>query len=742
MSYSDGAPGVEITEVDQSFYVRGVDSSIPGFVGVAEWGPIDAPTLVTSWPEFERTFGSFLAGHMLAYVVKQFFDEGGGRCYVVRATERSAGVSTATQASLALSTAGGGATKARETGSVAGRLYGGAYTWQMASGNKLSFRVDSASKVTVTIAAAAATKNLTNAGTFSLSNAGTVKYRVGAATEPERTVTLDSADFVDIGNATVQEVQAVLARDMRGVRVTRVTNQITLTTDVVGSGARLEFTSGTMLTALGLSVETRGGSGNVADVDHVTVAEMLALVQAADTGIDFGANTSHYPYLERNVAGLTKTVQVVTADGDETAGAAVFGFATTLRAGTSNSAVLTLTVKGKYKGSRGADISIDTAAASVSSSTRGKLVVRVDGTAVETYDEYSLDPTDTRYLPTLAEGSDWITIVDEDAFATVASYVTALPATGSAQALTSGTDGISGIAAADYLGSATYATGLHAFDATDAISQSAIPGITDRDTAVLHVAWAAARKNVLAVLDCPDVAPSAAKDYRFATGAYVGGASFDSSYGALYYPWIKVSDPIGTTSRTRLVPPSGAVCAAMARADRTGEWKAPAGPDEGKIATALGLSRAVSPGNLGDLYLAGVNCIVSTQQHGIIIRGQKTLQAVPSDYSEVKIRRGAIGMRKSLQPLVETAAEFEPNDQVTWTRTKRAMEPYLDDLRDRGRAFTAYRLVCDATTNTPSVRQQRRMVVRLYVQYTPTAEYVEVPLINVGQNVDLTANAA
>ncbi|MCK7511755.1 MAG: hypothetical protein MZV70_52070 [Desulfobacterales bacterium] len=45
-------------------------------------------------------------------------------------------------------------------------------------------------------------------------------------------------------------------------------------------------------------------------------------------------------------------------------------------------------------------------------------------------------------------------------------------------------------------------------------------------------------------------------DFRKGQGMYSHGA-FNSSYAALYYPWIEINDPV--TGKRKLVPPSGAV---------------------------------------------------------------------------------------------------------------------------------------------------------------------------------------
>jgi hypothetical protein len=100
------SPGVYIEELPPALQaIQGVSTSIAGFVGVTERGPVagfpppanipgnpqaPAPSLVTSFADFTRQFGKPLPlpdtnnTNYLAYAVKGFFDNGGAECYVVR----------------------------------------------------------------------------------------------------------------------------------------------------------------------------------------------------------------------------------------------------------------------------------------------------------------------------------------------------------------------------------------------------------------------------------------------------------------------------------------------------------------------------------------------------------------------------------------------------------------------------------------------------------------------------------
>ena len=80
-------PGVYIEEFAPGAPIQGVGTSTAGFVGIAPQGPINTPTMITSWDSFKSTFGAHpQPGFHLFYAVRGFFENKGAACYVVRAS--------------------------------------------------------------------------------------------------------------------------------------------------------------------------------------------------------------------------------------------------------------------------------------------------------------------------------------------------------------------------------------------------------------------------------------------------------------------------------------------------------------------------------------------------------------------------------------------------------------------------------------------------------------------------------
>src|SRR4029077_19027315 len=85
------SPGVYVEEVDSgSRPIEGVGTAVAAFIGLAEAGPFNTPTLVSNWTQFTNNFGNFVDGSYLAHSVYAYFMNGGGNCYIVRIGEDGA----------------------------------------------------------------------------------------------------------------------------------------------------------------------------------------------------------------------------------------------------------------------------------------------------------------------------------------------------------------------------------------------------------------------------------------------------------------------------------------------------------------------------------------------------------------------------------------------------------------------------------------------------------------------------
>lgn len=78
-------PGVYIEEVPSGVHtITGVATSITAFIGRARRGPVNEPTTVNSFADFERVFGGLWQESRLGFAVRDFFLNGGGQAVIVR----------------------------------------------------------------------------------------------------------------------------------------------------------------------------------------------------------------------------------------------------------------------------------------------------------------------------------------------------------------------------------------------------------------------------------------------------------------------------------------------------------------------------------------------------------------------------------------------------------------------------------------------------------------------------------
>ena len=78
-------PGVYIEEIPSGVHtIIGVATSITAFLGRTERGPADEATTLTSFGDYERTFGQLDPKYAISYAVRDFFDNGGSTAIVVR----------------------------------------------------------------------------------------------------------------------------------------------------------------------------------------------------------------------------------------------------------------------------------------------------------------------------------------------------------------------------------------------------------------------------------------------------------------------------------------------------------------------------------------------------------------------------------------------------------------------------------------------------------------------------------
>lgn len=368
-------------------------------------------------------------------------------------------------------------------------------------------------------------------------------------------------------------------------------------------------------------------------------------------------------------------------------------------------------------------LSIEIADGSQDPANTFDLTVRYKGNVVEVFKDLSMDESSAHHVElAVNDKSNWITTNDLSA---TTGLATDRPATGM-YSLAGGNDGLVDLSDIDYMGDPSQHTGFYAFDEIDALNILMAPGITTAPVISGAIAYAESRMDLIFVADAPiHLEPQEAVVFRKGQGIY-SHAAFNSSYAALYYPWIEITDPM--TGKKKLVPPSGAVAGCYARSDqKTQVWYAPAGIDRGRILNALSVAYKTSRGERDVLYPEGVNVIAVFPDTGINIWGQRTLQSQPSAVDRVNVRRLMMFMEEAIAESSRFVV-FQPNNPQTWRSLLRLIRPFLQDIKDKGGLYD-FAVQCDEETNTPVVIDRNELICRIFVKPTKTAEFIELNFI-------------
>ena len=222
----------------------------------------------------------------------------------------------------------------------------------------------------------------------------------------------------------------------------------------------------------------------------------------------------------------------------------------------------------------------------------------------------------------------------------------------------------------------------------------------------------------VAILDPPpNATPQEIKDWR------MNIAGYDSSYAALYYPWIQVDDPI--LNRPTYIPPCGHVAGVWARSDNTrGVHKAPANE---VVLGATGLAYNTTKGEQDTLNPNGVNCIRAFPGRGIRVWGARTLSSNPS-WRYINVRRLFNYVEKSIENGTQWTV-FEPNDLLLWARVRRDVGAFLTMVWSDGALFgqspgQAFYVKCDEELNPPESRDLGRLIIEIGMAPVKPAEFV------------------
>jgi hypothetical protein len=211
---------------------------------------------------------------------------------------------------------------------------------------------------------------------------------------------------------------------------------------------------------------------------------------------------------------------------------------------------------------------------------------------------------------------------------------------------------------------------------------------------------------------------------------------FDSSYAAIYYPWLRIIDPTrkpdpGMPPPMLDVPPSGYVAGVYARTDlERGVHKAPANE------VLIGISEFVTNVTFDRqsvLNPEGINALRFLEGRANRIWGARTMSSDP-EWRYVNVRRLFNYLEASIDRSTQWSV-FEPNNERLWGSIRQSIEDFLLTVWRTGalmgtRPEDAFFVSCDRTTMTQNDLDNGRLICLIGVAPTYPAEFV---IFRIGQ---------
>jgi Bacteriophage tail sheath protein len=811
------APGVYLEEVPSGNRpIEGVSTSTAAFVGVAERGPVDDPTLVTSFADYNRKFGSYLdhrvftdGRDLLPYAVEGFFVNGGSRLYVTRIAGEDAAFATVDLL--------GNAVAAPASTTLSQRADAGATTLliddgtNIGNGDALLLQNGTRSEyVTAQSDPIAAGARIV----------GRLHADHGADPVAVEDVTVDTNLPVDpavdmgAGDATLAAIadpSVLSAGDVIRVSDTgdpNLTEYVTIATDATGDitepgllfdhpGATTQTDRVTLADATGepggRTVDTGASAGDF--MIPMTGGGPLAAGQVIRIGTEFhvvqnvvsslsiaatptanlhGAGT---PVLRqqallrvharhqgvwanslrirvRPASTLTTAVvdDVAAGDSPVTLGA-TFGLSagSVLEVSRAGANVLRQRVAGvdiatnevDFAGGAGAALQADDAVASVEFDL---IVERLspDNKVVESeaFTGLGIDPGHNRYAPRIVGlfnrstgepestgESELVRLSDltmDDSgtdLAGAADMRLAIPFDSVDRQLSGGDDDLGGIDDSTYIGTPAEdpadRTGIRTFENIDEVSIVAAPGRTSQDVQNALINHCELMRYRFAVLDSESNARL--RDVQTQRQRY------DTTRGALYYPWMTITDQFGRPGDVHYVPPSGHVVGIYARSDNArGVHKAPANE---VVRGIRDLRTRLTKGEQDILNPRHINCLrdFSDINRGLRVWGARTLSS-EVEWKYINVRRLFLFVEKSVERGLQFAV-FEPNSEALWATVKRSISNFLtavwrDGALEGVKAEEAFFVDVGLSTMSQSDIDNGRLIVVVGIAPVKPAEFV------------------
>jgi hypothetical protein len=728
-----------------------IAAAVAAFVGVCEMGPIgsandDDRTPILSFADFERVYGSFtLNAKDLPLAVKSYFDEvgenSGARVFISRivhcTTLGDPTTRTSAKGTLYLLTASISPTAGSVTSDVG--------TFDLEPGQTLVIDRDGSGTATATFNATAAARESANGETFALTNGMTLQLAIdGGATV---TKTFATAEFVDIGAATAEEVAAALnawflANGYNAIATTTSAGaKVTITSKKRGFGSGINIVGGTANAELAFTTGNVAGTGtsNLLNIDAVTVAEAKTIIEAAVSGVTV-TNVGGAAKITSNTTGASSKVQVTGAST-----AVDFGFDNAAHFGLAGTPANTVLLTAKWDGAYVNDFTTEVTAATNGDTSRRNLILYKSGIEVERWENWNLVTTDPLYLITLINSgagtqkkSRYVTAAIEDSGLDAPDN---LPASATVGPFTGGDDGLTSISDADFYGGKTDngATGLRCFDKIEVIDDIAGPGRTTasfQNQLVTYCNTTREQRSFAVLGSASGHSVAQVRTYVRSTASLKGL----SEVARFVYPRIYVDNPapdVYGSSATILAPNEGAVMGMQARVSGIGPGSAfeqAAGQELGYLQSVRGIEtmEAEDFGKRGLLQDDNINVIRSKEGVPHYVDGSECLDS-DGEFATTGESRGVVFVFNQVIQRLEPTRDRNINEAL-YSRYQNAANDFFETLTDAGRFRSrvyseAFYVDIGPGLNPDSAVDAKEVNIRFGLNTSPNAKFINFEVV-------------
>ena len=213
------------------------------------------------------------------------------------------------------------------------------------------------------------------------------------------------------------------------------------------------------------------------------------------------------------------------------------------------------------------------------------------------------------------------------------------------------------------------------------------------------------------------------------------GLKRSTSYAVVDSGWKYMFDKYNNVYRW--IPMNGDIAGLCAFTDAIRDpWWSPAGYNRGNIKNAVKLAWNPNQQSRDILYQQGVNPVVSFPGNGIILYGDKTLQAKPSAFDRINVRRLFIVLEKAIARAAKYSL-FEFNDEFTRAQFISLVSPFLRDVQGR-RGIFDFKVVCDTTNNTGYVIDTNQFIGDIYIKPARSINFIKLNFVAVGTGVNFS----